>query len=332
MMSAFTVSRLAGCLLTLALVSGCAPDVPTLHAPVCVAAEARDQGSRVPDLSTAVSCSQAHIYEIYDVAKLPAAALDGSDREARRANRDDLALPRVLPDDSAERVVYEDFAGRRCAASLQRATGYGSLTINGKPAARVGLLPALSGVSAPRYSVPPERYWLAGQRRVLCSARLAQPVRAAQGQAGQVLMLSQARSSDFPIQMRACRGYDAARQNIEATPCNRPHVSETLFFFQADRAFGEKFVSKLIADKNPAGFDRFDQACAQALPALLGKDYDKRLRGFGSVPRRWTNADRTVRCEVGPIDFRNADLPPGSLIGTNTAQVKLRPITSPTAS
>jgi hypothetical protein len=321
-MSAYVFRRLSGCVLALALVGGCAPDVPTLHAPLCAAADARDQGSRVPDLSTAVPCSGPHIYEVYDVATLPAAALDGSDADAQMANRDDLALPRVLPDDSAERVVYEDFAGRTCTSSLQRTTGYDSLTINGKSATRVGLLPALSGISAPRYSVPPERYWLAGQRQVLCSARLARPVQSA---TGQVLLLSRARSSDFPIQMRACRGYDAARQRIEAAPCSKPHVSETLFFFQADRAFGKEFVENLIATKDPAGFDRFDQACSQTLPALLGKNYDKQLRGFGSVPRRWTEADKTVRCEVGPVHFQTTDLPAGSLVGANNAKVALQP-------
>jgi hypothetical protein len=57
---------------------------------------------------------------------------------------------------------------------------------------------------------------------------------------------------------------------------------------------------------------------------LLGPDHDaKAVRGFGSVARRWTTKNKTVRCSVGPVDFRTTDLPPGSLIGTGAEQVEL---------
>lgn len=314
-------------LLVFAVISACSSEPAEIQPPVCARSEIRDNGKRAPDLSTVVPCTTAHRYEVFDVIDLPRGALTGSDEAAQERNRDDLALPSELGDDSPQREVFEKFAEERCATSLQRVTGYDSMTVNGRSAEKVRLIPALRGVLAPWYSVMPESQWLAGRRQVVCSARMARPVRAAAGddaEGRQVLLLSLAREAGFPAELRQCRGYDKDRRRVGLVPCTRRHVSEMLFFFEADRAMGKKFVARIVKAPTAARFDRLDRVCTRALPQLLGKKHDKELRGFASIERRWTKKIKTVRCDVGPVEFETHDLPPGSLVGTTNVDVRLR--------
>ncbi len=138
------------------------------------------------------------------------------------------------------------------------------------------------------------------------------------------MLLTKVSSEAMPAAFRQCRAYDEKRREVAAAPCDEPHVDEALFYFEADRVFGKKLVASIVKRPTPKKFDRFDEVCADALSQVIGPDYDaKAVRGFGSVARRWTAKNKTVRCSVGPIDFRTTDLPPGSLIGTGAEKIEL---------
>lgn len=305
---------------------------PQIQPGVCVAGETKDQGDLVPDLSTIVDCTEPHVYEVYGIRRLPDEALTGSTREGRIANREDLALPSELPDDSTERQAYEEFAERECATFLQLATGYGEVRLRGATAEEAEVVPVVRGIDPLRYSVMPEEEWLEGRRQVVCSARFEDPDHTGSGRTParprsaleDRMLITRIGESSFPLDMRQCRGYDDQRRDVGLAPCDQPHVEEGLFHFEADAVFGEKFITRITKRPTPRKFNRFDDVCTDAFAQLLGPDWDsKALRGFGSVARRWTEEHKTVRCAVGPVRFRTTDLPAGSLIGSGAANIDL---------
>lgn len=309
-----------------------ADPAPEIKPGICVADETRDQGDVVPDLSSIVDCRRLHAYEVYDIIDLPSTALTGSTRQERIDNRDDLAVPSELPDDSAQREAYEEFAEHECATSLQRVTGFDELELRGTSAEDARVVPALRGADAPWYSVMPEKQWLDGRRQVVCSIRFEDPESSEPGRppikrwttSTDRPLVTQVGTASFPVELRQCRAYDDKRSTVDASPCAEPHVDEALFFFEADAVFGTTFIENIQKRPTPKKFDRFDDVCAEAFPQLLGRGYDDRaLRGFGSVARRWTEKHKTVRCSVGPVEFRTDDLPPGSLVGTGAEDVGL---------
>ncbi len=302
------------------------PAEPKIAAGLCVAEESKDQGNAVPDFTSIVDCDRPHVYEVFAVADLPRKALTGSTREERAANRDDLALPRELSKDSAQRTAFEDFADEGCLSSFLKVTGYDDVVLRGKKAADAEVLPALLGVTL-GYSVMPEKQWLDGQQQMLCTARFDDPEsgdRLPRASGNEALLVGGARTALFPIDLRPCRSYDKKREKLSVRACDEQHVSETLFFFEADSVFGKKFIERLRAKPTAKKFDRFDDVCTEALPVLLGPDYDrKKLRGFGSSARRWTKTGTPVRCDVGPKRFKKRDLRAGSLVGTGADKVRL---------
>ena len=328
-------------LLTLAVVTavlaGCGEQEPEkdpgprIASGVCVAQQTTDQGNIVPDFSTIVDCTERHTYEVFGQLDVPRQAITGTTRSQRAANRDDLALPRELTRDSNQRVAFEKFADRECLRSWQTITGYARVEPNGTKAADAEVLPAFLGVTL-GYSVVPEKEWLEGRQEVLCHARFEEPETAQGGERDarprssptSALLVSGALSPGFPAELRACRAYENdKRETILMRSCTDRHVAEVLFFFEADAVFGKGFVERIRKRPTPKKFDRFDQACADALPVLLGNDYDRKaLRAFGSTARRWNGSSTPVRCDVGPTRFRNRDLAAGSVVGIGGQKVK----------
>jgi hypothetical protein len=317
--------------------TGCQADRTAIRAEiepgVCVAAETQDQGNLVPDFSSIVDCSSPHVYEVFAVHDLPRETLTSSStRRDRIDNRNDLALPTELRDDSEERQAYEEFAERECTTSLQRTTGFDELRLGETTAEEAGVVPALRGVDPSRYSVMPEKEWLQGRQQVVCSARLEEAESTETGRtpvdskvsANYRMLITKVGGKVLPLEFRPCRAYDEKRREVSDSSCAQPHVDEALFYFEADGVFDKKFIAGIEKRPTPKKFDRFDQTCTDALPQIIGPDYDSKvLRGFGSVASRWTKTSKTVRCSVGAVKFRTADLPPGSLVGTGAEDVEL---------
>jgi hypothetical protein len=299
---------------------------------VCIANDTKDQGDLVPDLMSIVGCDTPHVYEVYDIIDLPSAALSGSTRQERIENRDDLALPSELPDDSAERQAFEQFAERECASSLQRVTGLDELELRDASAESAQVVPALRGINAPWYTVMPEKEWLHGRRQVVCSARFEEPDHHDPGRtpakpqtsADTRMLITKVSDKSLPIEFRQCRAYDKKRRQVSSRSCAEPHVDEALFYFEADEVFNGKFIQGLVERPTARKFDQFDEVCTDALPHLLGPDVDRSaVRGFGSAAHRWTANNKTVRCSVGSFKFRTHDLAPGSLVGSNARNIEL---------
>jgi hypothetical protein len=299
---------------------------------ICVADETKDQGDLVPDLSRIVDCDEPHVYEVFDIRGLPPSALTGSTRQDRIENREDLALPSELTDDSSQRRAFEEFAERACATSLQRVSGLDDLELRDASAEDAHVVPALRGINAPWYTVTPEVQWLSGRRQVVCSARFEEPDSTEPGRtpvqpqasADDRMLISKVGDESLPVELRQCRAYDKKRREVSVSSCGEPHVDEALFYFEADGVFDKKFMRSIEKRPSPKKFDRFDKVCTDALPQILGPDYDAEVvRGFGSVARKWTEDTKTVRCSVGAIKFRTRDLAPGSLVGTGAEKIEL---------
>jgi hypothetical protein len=298
-----------------------------IEAGVCVKNETKDQGHPVPDLTTIVDCRTPHAYEVYDILDVPADALTGTTRQERIDNRDDLALPSGLADDSAQRQAFEEFSELACATSLQQVTGYDVLTLRDASAEDARIVPALRGISAPWYSVMPEDEWLDGRRQVVCSARLEEPDYTKPGSnpvhpraSDKRMLITRVSNPSLPVGFRQCRAYDKKREKVLASSCAVPHVDEALFYFEASGVFDKSFISSIRKKPTPKKFDRLDKVCNDALTQILGPGYHPdTMRGFGSVARRWTDTSTTARCSVGPVDFRTKDLAPGSLVGGGTS-------------
>ena len=310
-----------------------ADPAPQIRPGVCVTDETKDQGNLVPDLTSIVDCSEPHVYEVFAIHDLPREALTGSStRQDRLDNRDDLALPSELRDDSEERQAYEEFAERKCTTSLQQATGFDELKLGEATAEEAGVVPTLRGVDPARYSVMPEKEWLEGRQQVVCSARFEEAESTEPGHtpvdskvsANFHMLITKVGGKVLPLEFRQCRAYDEKRREVSLSSCAEPHVDEALFYFEADGVYDRKVISGIEKRPTPKKFDRFDETCTNALPQILGPNYDSTvLRGFGSVATQWTEDSKTVRCSVGAIKFRTSDLPPGSLVGAGAKNVEL---------
>lgn len=327
----------AAIVLTLVVVlTGCAgddePKVTTdadVEDVTCVDEEIDDHGDTVPDLSTVVDCSKPHVYEVVGAFDLPKDALKGTSKKERIANRNDLAG--VEGDETPEYAAYIEFAQDKCETRAREVLGFDDVTIQGVDAERARVLPSIDGIHAPWFSVTPEDRWLAGERQVICSARLTGPgsenseedpaTKAVAAKDGKPLV-SGVRSSSFPIGYRRCL---TGGKNLELGPCDKPHYSELLFIFNASNVFDDKMLKKVDPKKvTDAQYKIFDKACTGALPQFLGDGYDrKKLKGNSEVGGLAEDDTLILECHVKAVDPFAFDLPAGSLMGTDAKDVKL---------
>jgi hypothetical protein len=126
----------------------------------------------VPDLSSIVDCTKPHVSEVYAIFDLPRESLSGTTRQDRIENRNDLALPSELPDDSPQREAFEEFAEQECATSLQRTTWFDELRLDAVTAEDA------RRASSPRHQHPVvHRDAGEGVARRTPTARVQRPVR-----------------------------------------------------------------------------------------------------------------------------------------------------------
>lgn len=311
------------------------PDAADIKAGVCIAKDIADEDDRAPDLESVVDCSKPHVYEILDVVDLPKEALAGTTDKEKLANRKDLATFESTDDASAEKQAYIEFAVEACDAALLKTTGYDQLSVNGVDATDALLYPAMGPkIYAPWLNVTPKDRWLDDQRQVICSARFVKgdgadpegdaPVQAFSSKDDKPL-LSTFDTSSFPIELRDCNIF--VKEDV-AKPigCDKQHYAETLFEFDAESVFDEKFV-KGIDPKKPTDkqFDELDRVCAEAFPSLMSEGYDKsKVRSKAFIGEQWeTDVYKAVGCELAAVKSKTMDLGPGSFVWTDAKDIEL---------
>lgn len=283
----------------------------------CIAKEISDNGDKAPDLSSHVPCTTPHIFEILDIADVPESSLNGRTRAERLANRSDLA---GTAGETFRSATYNAVAGDACERALRHVTGYDKLTVGGVDAETAELIPELNGADAPWFTLMPEDRWVAGQTQFICSARFrvpdgtstlpidpAKPLASTDGQP----VISKIRSSAFPLSLRVCAPLGISF----ATSCAEKHQVEGLVDYNVATVFPPSFIKSVKPGHLTARQQkRFDHACDELLPKLLGKNYDaSTMRARGVPLDEWKDPVKMANCEVVSSDD-GKDLPPGSLV------------------
>jgi hypothetical protein len=312
------------------------PEAAEIKAGTCIAKDVADENDRAPDFGSVVPCSEPHVYEILEVLDLPENALSGKTDKEKLANRKDLANLASTEDDeaSAENDAYFEFAFEACNAALLETTGYDRLTVDGVDAADALVYPALGQkIVSPWLNVSPQDHWLDDQRQLICSARFVKNANDTEGDgpvqpqssANDKPLLSAIGSSSFPVELRDCNTFDT-KDVSRPIGCDKQHYGETLFVFDAESVFDEKFVKGIDPEKpTDKEMDELDRVCAEAFPAVMSEGYDKsKVRGKAFIGTYWETDDyKTIGCELTAVDSKTKDLGPGSLVWTDAKNAEL---------
>jgi len=306
--------------------------VLTPKAGQCISKEIKDLDDLAPDFTTVVDCTEPHVYEVVDVIDVPKRFLEGKTKAERRANRTELA---TVAGESVLKAKFERFAWDGCRPATLEAVGLSKLQIAGKPASESGAY-LLMGGALNWLNLTPGGNWIDGDTKLVCSIRFTEhiittqavgpkPVRAASKEPAYTDFLT----ADFPVGRRQCMTYDdKGRRSLLA--CDKPHYGEMFFSFDAQMAFGEKFVKSIdITDPTKAQWEQLSAPCSDALPQLLGDGYDDGLEAVAEpVPGGWDDESNyyLAHCLVVPKQSEEFDLPGGSLIG-NAEDVEFVPFT-----
>ncbi len=305
-----------------------------VQAGTCIAKEVDDEDDTAPDLSSVVDCSEPHIYEVLDVVDLPDDALAGKTDKEKLANRKDLAtLENENEEQSDQNAAYFEFALPRCEQALRKHTGYDDITVEGKSAEEIALLPVLGAeVYTPWLNLMPKTQWLEGKRQFICSVRYVEdseeeepPTEPVSSPDGKMLIAS-ASSPSFPIELRGCSNVDSKKDDaVTSVGCEESHTSEGLFIFDGDVVFGEKMMAPITKAKNPTDEQMapLDRACTDSLAAVMAEGYDKKKVAGQAYTVEFEEGYFMVQCDLAAVDIKKNNLGPGSFAWTDAAKAKL---------
>lgn len=286
----------------------------------CMAKEVPDVDDLAPDFNSRVNCTQPHIYEITAVTDVPARFLKGKTPKERIAQRTQFA---TVANDKDKPPKLSEFIGNGCGTATAKASGLSKFTFNGKSADDVYASPISRG-AATWINMIDAGNWAEGNRKFVCTIRYTKkPDGSPDGKPGTIKSKSDEPSfqqfftKDFPLNRRQCVAYQAAGEgNLLA--CDKQHYGELFVTFDAYVAFGPDFLESIgLNEPSEKQWKKLHGPCVDALPTVLGKDYDKdvtavAVRGGGG----WIgNGDFfPTTCIIVARDKR-MDLPGGSLVG-----------------
>ncbi len=305
-----------------------------VKAGTCIAKEVDDEDDTAPDLSSVVTCSEPHVYEILDVVGVPDDALSGNTDKEMLANRKDLAtLANQGEEQSDENAAFFEFAGPRCDQALRRHAGYDDITVKGKSAEEITLSPVLGAEVYTRWvNLMPEAQWLKGKRQFICSVRYVEESDDEEPPAGPVaspnekMLIGRASSPSFPINLRECSDVDSEKNDaVTRVGCDQSHTSEGLFIFDGDVAFGEKMMAPINKANDPTDEQMapLDRACTDSLAAVMAEGYDKKKVAGKAYRVEFEEGFFMVQCDLAAVDFRKNNLGPGSFAWTDAAKARL---------
>ena len=293
----------------------------------CMAKEVPDLDDFAPDFNSRVDCTKPHIYEIIAVTDVPARFLKGKTPNERIAQRTKLA---TVANEEDKPAKFSEFIGTGCGTATAKASGVSAFKFNGKSADDVYASPTPRG-AATWINMIDAGNWAEGNRKFVCTIRYTKkPGGSPDGKPGAIKSTSDAPAvqkfftKDFPLNRRQCVAYQAPGEG-GLLACDKQHYGEMFVAFDAYPAFGRDFLEEIgLNEPTEEQLKKLNSPCIDALPALLGNDYDKDVtavaeRGGGG----WIgNGDFfPITCIIVARDKR-MDLPGGSLIG-NAKDVEL---------
>lgn len=277
-----------------------------------------------------VDCASLHRYEVTLVQDVPStyfadpASPTEADRVALQAAADGS------PQDAVE-TEFAAFAQATCAIGLQRALRIDDLELAGSSVGELRATP-ISITSAPKALLPPVGW--ADQPLLVCVNRFTEPSADPSTAATRDITGAQTAanfSAETPVDQRSCVAIDSSN-TVVATPCAGPHRAELLLRIDATRLLTPAQVDAASVDAT-APFarevqTRLDDACTDALSAIVGDDYDSdqftglALRGAAGWGRG--GEFNEVTCAVTSTDPAT-QLPGGSVIGLGDGSIELVP-------
>lgn len=267
---------------------------PAVHAGECLAKEIPDGDDVAPDLTSAIDCTKPHVYEVSDVL---GSTTDGSQ----------------LADE------FQSYAASECESSILKRAGTNRIKDAGKPLKEVNAGLVMSGGST-WVNLTPAAGW-ADKQEFICAVRYTEhqtgggdlaprPVKAKSDHPAFHDFLTE----DFPADRRLCITYDG-QERYSLEPCgDGQHYGEIFFGYDAAAAFGEKFVEGVDSEEpSEAEWTKLSDPCFEALPALLGNNFDEDLSGVADL------------ADAGWYEYEDFDLPAGSLV-ENADRVDFVPV------
>lgn len=306
------------------------PDAPeaslALEVGTCIAgAIDNPNGDYDPDLTTAVDCSEPHIYELTGFVDVEADWIDPT------GTLDEIAAQRdeVITKGGEHYEEFSDFADAACTPLAAIMAGV-DLPIGGAAADESSVFPA--GLINGDRSIPaPERISELGKVQITCAVRFVDgqgresvPVSSTSGTAAILEFLRPA----FPIEARSC----VDRDN-EPVPCAGPHKFEDLVRWDANAVLGADFVTRVAAmlrngeSLGDEDYEAGDAACEAAYADAVGTDPDSFVLLFDMF-NDWAELDGASPvglCMLAVPDWRENDVT-GSLIGLGGEQPERSPV------
>lgn len=295
----------------------------------CFAKEVPDLDDFAPDLGSRVDCTKPHIYEVTGVVDVPKRFLKAKTPKELVALRKDFAK---LTNDGELQKKFDEFAWEECWAADAKATGLSKLEFNGKSPSEVHLQLFLR--DAPGWlNIMDAGNWAAGNTKFLCMIRYSkhrddgdfvdpEAIRSKSTTPSIQAFLTK----DFPLERRQCLAR-VVNGGLEPESCEEQHFGEMFFVFDAEAAFGAKFVES-IGPKAPTEkqLTKLNKPCIDSLSTILGEGYDNDLTAVADPgPNGWIAKGEyfPAYCIVVARDG-SMDLPGGTLVG-NAKDVDLAP-------
>lgn len=304
----------------------------TFRAGDCFAKEVPDGDDVAPDFTSAVDCTKPHVYEVSDVFAVPERYLRGDSRKQKLANRKVLGSTTKGSQLADE---FQSYAASECESSILKRAGINRIKVAGKPLKEVNAGLVMSGGST-WINLAPVPNWTDGEQEFICTVRYTEhqtgggdlaprPVKAKSDHPAFHDFLTK----DFPADRRLCVTYDS-QERYSLEPCgDGQHYGEIFFGYDAAAAFGEKFVEGVDSEEpSEAEWTKLGDPCFEALPALLGNNFDEDLSGVADLADAGWYEEASVYatyCIAVPYESEDFDLPAGSLV-ENADRVDFVPV------
>ncbi len=249
----------AAALLTLTACSGLNPTPSGTVAGTCLA----DYNGPDADRTSIVDCSQEHTFDVYASATWPG-------MDAAIADSDAEAVFDALTSDAASVVsdVYWAWAHAECSDRFIEHVGLDSVTIEGKSAQELGLLPG--GRWDLDYSLDAREAFVGGDHSTICSlvwydeAGDPATVKHEPGVSAATML------SNFTTELQGCFTRDPdADPRYSNTNCAEPHNGQYLMYLDALAALGADFVSSMDPETTIfADYEPLDSYCTTVIETV----------------------------------------------------------------
>jgi hypothetical protein len=241
----------------------------------CFAKDDVEDVTAGPDLSTKVTCSTKHLYEVIGSIDIP-------DRFVRGESRRELLRERTRLSDL--QLEYEDgtfsqfnaFMARACSRFALNFAGLGDLDIGGRAAVDLLAEPAVSSAYT-EWFLPPKRQWL-DRQEAYCAFHFDESAAFGYAEADGVsaptdeTLASQVMDPTAPMKARFCFDYNAYG-DADQKSCAKVHDGEVFLSYEVDAMTGSSRLGDRIDLEHEVSRKQHDimlEPCLDSIKSVLG--------------------------------------------------------------